>query len=483
MNKPCLFVSALISLALTLAVSASQLREYGPIKDGDNLWAISKLLRPDDSIPVAHMMRLLFKHNPQAFINNDLDRLKKGAMIRVPDHLYSTTKAPEEQPHSVRPAESDTGATLLKQAQSNRSTKSQPSVHKSLNDNQKLPNDPANLAKLKREIDRLRQENATKANEINSLRSELLALRQASFTTEQQVTAATSIPTSVSKSDFAAQASSEATAIVPVVAEPLAEIGQKKVAKDIAEETNTDNNPLILVGLGVGVSVMVMIVGIMWRQGTIAIKLLEHSGQFTDAQAYSLSAVRGNQTEKKPEEPAEMLLTKADVQLTNGNYQQAEALLQQALAKNPSRDDIKLRLLQIYYKQKDQHRFGEYGTESNDVRKLTKASLDKSQNIDQTTEGIDDLRTSDLGKAESPSDTFRRSLQRAKAGLNTERVNDDPIDEVETKLELARACVDMGKLNRAQSIINEVMQEGTQTQRAQANTLIMQHKNRLLDIG
>ena len=47
-------------------------------------------------------------------------------------------------------------------------------------------------------------------------------------------------------------------------------------------------------------------------------------------------------------------------------------------------------------------------------------------------------------------------------------------DEVATKLDLARAYVEMGDPEGARSILNEVLEEGNDTQKSEARTLLSQ---------
>ncbi len=57
---------------------------YGPTKTTDTLWAIAKNMRPDSSITVPQMMLALLKENPDAFINNNVNNLKAGYVLRAP---------------------------------------------------------------------------------------------------------------------------------------------------------------------------------------------------------------------------------------------------------------------------------------------------------------------------------------------------------------------------------------------------------------
>lgn len=57
--------------------------EYGPVKANDTAWGIAKRLRPD-GVSMEQMMMALLEANPQAFINNDINRLRRGRILRVP---------------------------------------------------------------------------------------------------------------------------------------------------------------------------------------------------------------------------------------------------------------------------------------------------------------------------------------------------------------------------------------------------------------
>lgn len=59
--------------------------EYGMTGPGDTLWAIALETRPDNSISVQQMMLALKRANPDAFINDNINLLKAGYVLRVPD--------------------------------------------------------------------------------------------------------------------------------------------------------------------------------------------------------------------------------------------------------------------------------------------------------------------------------------------------------------------------------------------------------------
>ncbi len=58
---------------------------YGPVKSSDTLWAIASKLRPNNDVTVQQMMLALLKANPYAFSDNNINRLKRGYVLRIDD--------------------------------------------------------------------------------------------------------------------------------------------------------------------------------------------------------------------------------------------------------------------------------------------------------------------------------------------------------------------------------------------------------------
>ncbi len=69
---------------------------YGPVQAGDTLWQIALKVRPNRNITAPQMMMALLKANPHAFVDNNINRLKKGFVLRVDDPaLYSAMSKAE----------------------------------------------------------------------------------------------------------------------------------------------------------------------------------------------------------------------------------------------------------------------------------------------------------------------------------------------------------------------------------------------------
>lgn len=75
---------------------------YGPVATGDTLWSIAQSTRPDDSVSVNQMMLALLHANPEAFIDNNINRLRKGAVLRIPGRDEATVLAAADAAAQVR---------------------------------------------------------------------------------------------------------------------------------------------------------------------------------------------------------------------------------------------------------------------------------------------------------------------------------------------------------------------------------------------
>lgn len=58
---------------------------YGPVQANETLWKIAQQVRPDRSVSIQQTMLAIQRLNPEAFINNNINLLRKGQILRVPD--------------------------------------------------------------------------------------------------------------------------------------------------------------------------------------------------------------------------------------------------------------------------------------------------------------------------------------------------------------------------------------------------------------
>ncbi|WP_372985285.1 FimV/HubP family polar landmark protein [Marinobacter sp.] len=68
---------------------------FGPTGPSDTLWTIAQRVRPDNSMSMQQVMLAIQDLNPDAFIGGNINRLKRGEVLRVPtrDQIQSRTRA------------------------------------------------------------------------------------------------------------------------------------------------------------------------------------------------------------------------------------------------------------------------------------------------------------------------------------------------------------------------------------------------------
>jgi len=86
---------------------------YGPVGDRDTLWDIALSVRPDSSASVHQTMLALQRLNPDAFIRGNINLLKKGQVLRVPDanEIASVSKSEAVRQFNEQTAEWSGAAT------------------------------------------------------------------------------------------------------------------------------------------------------------------------------------------------------------------------------------------------------------------------------------------------------------------------------------------------------------------------------------
>ena len=72
------------------------------IKAGDTAWSLANAMRPDQSITVEQMMIAMLRHNPESFIDENVNGLKRGYILRTPDYNQITAISQDEARAIVR---------------------------------------------------------------------------------------------------------------------------------------------------------------------------------------------------------------------------------------------------------------------------------------------------------------------------------------------------------------------------------------------
>jgi pilus assembly protein FimV len=70
--------------------------EYGPVSKGKTLSEIAQEVRPDASVSIKQMMVALLRANPEAFNDDNINKLKRGSVLRIPARDESTVLSDEQ---------------------------------------------------------------------------------------------------------------------------------------------------------------------------------------------------------------------------------------------------------------------------------------------------------------------------------------------------------------------------------------------------
>ncbi|MCW8908169.1 MAG: hypothetical protein OQL28_13030 [Sedimenticola sp.] len=75
--------------------AAPSATSYGPIKSTDTLWVIAGKVQADPSVSRNQTMMALLKANPDAFVNGNINQLKRGVVLTVPglDQVKAITRS------------------------------------------------------------------------------------------------------------------------------------------------------------------------------------------------------------------------------------------------------------------------------------------------------------------------------------------------------------------------------------------------------
>jgi FimV-like protein len=66
-------------------VQADESSFYGPIRSGQSLSQIAMKIRPDNSVTIAQILSATYDLNPKAFDKGNMNLLKKGVKLKIPD--------------------------------------------------------------------------------------------------------------------------------------------------------------------------------------------------------------------------------------------------------------------------------------------------------------------------------------------------------------------------------------------------------------
>jgi pilus assembly protein FimV len=70
--------------------------QYGPISEVETLWGISTIVRPDSSLSIQQTLVAIYKLNPSAFYQGNINKLLPGTIIQVPTYEFVQQQTAQE---------------------------------------------------------------------------------------------------------------------------------------------------------------------------------------------------------------------------------------------------------------------------------------------------------------------------------------------------------------------------------------------------
>ena len=544
---------------------------YGPVRREETLWSISDRLRPDRDISVKQMMIALQQANPHAFENNNINNLKAGATLKVPDRdaILAISKRQArieaERQYKEWREERSVAKTAVKKPAEDLPVKETTVVAETEAQLKLTPpegdavagsasNSVAGETGLEASgAGDVRQQLALASEEIEAGRAQSKELQSRVLELEAQIEKMQRLLELRSDELAGMQNQAGGQAAEPVAGEeeqPAESVSDNEIvaateAGDVAEEAEAEDttvaadvdspateprglvnrlmdNPVLA---GLGVLVAMLLGGFLWG----SIRKQSSQGMFNDEPTLDkhLADVSGDTPESagptlnisdpgmfgeaatdsmgvSTSDAASDPVTEADVYLAYGRIQQAEDVLQAALQVDPENVAVQAKLLWVYHAAGNVAAFDSAASEyrqsvpeddsqwkriaamgyelspENELYRSAKVGAGEEDNVvefNMNLSGLDDM---------SPRATMTADANTGETGALPESLEfslDDAdedaaegllasADEVATKLDLARAYLDMEDPEGARSILQEVIEEGNEEQKSEAESLI-----------
>jgi len=372
--KPAATASQSSSVAMP-ASSSNHLEEgtssegqYGVTGPGDTLWKIAIKVRPTDSVSLQQTMLAIKRANPDAFINDNINLLKAGRVLRIPDladirqvassdavrQVKAQNEAFQAYKSGSQVAEMDASRRTSSQASSSSSKSSSELRLTTSNQESSGGTSSGNtggaasqelqdqLAASKEELDKTKRANTELNGRVGDLEDQIKKLNELVKIKDDQLAA---LKAAVQKMQASAPAASTQNATTPKRSGSLL------------------TNPYVLIALGI------LLVGgvagglIFMRRrrsnefeedefadtGLPAAQVVEEESEVTHAG--DAAPVAEEEEELTPQ--TSDAVGEAEIYIAYGRFPQAITFLQNAVEAEPTRTDIRLKLLEVFMQTED----------------------------------------------------------------------------------------------------------------------------------
>ncbi|EAZ98767.1 FimV/HubP family polar landmark protein [Marinobacter sp. ELB17] len=393
---------------------------YGPTTSSDTLWSIAIKMRPNKSVSVQQVMLAIQDLNPDAFIGGNINRLKRGEVLRAPTLAQIERLGRDQATQAVRvqnqdviaaratidasaaaapsaPAAIDGGDAELKlivaETEAPQTVDNTEQSGSAGTDGNQVDGADAGTTVALEQLDSARRENSELNTRVDSLQeqmktlqrllelknSQLADMQQAGINGERAVDSmdqnaaddpavaetgdtanATNDPAVTVEDDAETQAEAEPPAEVTVQSQQDAQPQATQpdpVEESVAPSGLVDSimsNPLYQMVLGGGLLLLLLLLLLVSRRKSKNQDVAENNTDFEQAPPVEL-VPRSNSFdldlddhEPSAPEAGPDVLAEVDSYLAYGQHEQAVNTLESAISREPSRTELRLKLLAVY---------------------------------------------------------------------------------------------------------------------------------------
>ncbi|PFG54767.1 pilus assembly protein FimV [Marinobacter sp. LV10R520-4] len=467
---------------------------YGPTTSSDTLWSIATRMRPNNSVSVQQVMLAIQEINPDAFIGGNINRLKRGEVLRAPTLAQIQRLGQGEANQVVRAQNQDVNTTRATIDASPAATPSAPAAidggdaelklivaeteapqavdnteqsgSAGTDGNQADGADAGTTVALE-ELDSARRENSELTTRVDALQeqvetlqrllelknSQLADMQQAGMNGDNAVVSMDQNAADEPAMDGVAEAETASAVAVQPEQDAQPQIAQPDPAEESAAQgglvNSIMNNLLYQMVLGGGLLLLLLLLLLVSRRKS---KNKDAAGTETETEreteadtgfeqaplveplpssgSFDLDLGLDDQEPPAPEaEPDAMV--EVNSYLAYGQHEQAVNTLESAISREPSRTELRLKLLAVYADAQDrvafERQYGELSALDDDeaVAEADRLLTDLEQA--EAAPSIDDL------ESELRSGSFAGSFggfdeEADDAKYSAKPTSDDPID-------------------------------------------------------
>lgn len=379
------------------------------VRSNDTLWEIALRARPDSSVSVHQSMMALYSANPEAFINGNINRLRRGQVLRIPDanEMKSLNRSEAVNQFVQATSDSESGAQLNASRRtsavraepteaSGRVKLAAPSSGTGKAGQGSGANDGAGkaleseLAVTLEELDKSKAENTELSSRVKDLEAQIQTmerlvevsnekLRALQVTAGQATTEPADAPVATETAAVAASTTSEtAASSVAAVVPPQPAPPKKVIVPPKPEPTLVDSAIENAPWIGLGVLGLAGAGYFAYRRRKQAeeqeadeqddvFAMDDSAGDYDEAADEVDHVNEVDETslfDESDEAPAVAetgdVVGEADIYIAYGKLDQAEEMLLNALQKDPESAEIRMKLLEVYSQQQNAPAFDKH---------------------------------------------------------------------------------------------------------------------------